>query len=736
MSSSRTLALFLTPLSILAGAVTPNFAGAACDSQDHLHWVGRPVQLSGPSFEVTYIVMTEDLAFISGTGHFPDYPNNSAIIDISDPNNLVQVGTIPAPSGWRASNYTVEGDRFYVVASEEDGPGAALSVYDIGSGTPALLGQTPLANAFRVEAEGDLLFSSEGGLTILDPTDPTNLVVLGNVSIDNRGMLAVGDLIYVATPTGFTVFDVSSPASPTAVGTWAGAAVDDWCLDGDHLYVVNGSGLEIVDVTNPGSPVTVGTYAQAAVISVAANAGRIYLGASDLILLDGSDPTAPSYVGTLDVNTTQWDLASNAEFLGVAGGFQLYAHQDVAPAAAIGSLDTGRALDLTVQNGVAYVLDDTNGFLTVDVTNSATPVLLSSDIPGRFDLIEIVGSYAYLDDWVNDALITVEISNPAAPLVVSTLPGLVGARDLRVAGDYIFATTSSSLIVISRVNPVAPSLVTSVSTNLFQTYGLEVQGDYAYVGGLLGVGVFDVSDPEAPLPVGGDFLELGRGFTEADGYLYAIGRFDPDFQSGPAGEFLYVYSLASPDAPVAIATLPIPQGPNSVPRLQVENGLLSYAAGFHGAIFIDVSDPATPTVVGQLPLDGSCYGIASSEGSAYLANRDDGLVIGQMPCPATTAVEPDGGSGIVAAMLHLSPNPTSGRTMIALRNAGDRGRGVEVFDPSGRLVRRLAWEDSRGDAAHVVWDGRDDAGRAVSPGVYFVRTTGESEAAGKVQILR
>lgn len=62
---------------------------------------------------------------------------------------------------------------------------------------------------------------------------------------------------------------------------------------------------------------------------------------------------------------------------------------------------------------------------------------------------------------------------------------------------------------------------------------------------------------------------------------------------------------------------------------------------------------------------------------------------------------------------------------------------VALYDASGRLVRTLA-TGTRSAGQHVTrWDGRDDAGNAVSSGVYFLRSkSAGSEAAVKVTVLK
>ncbi|MDH4337770.1 MAG: T9SS type A sorting domain-containing protein [Candidatus Krumholzibacteria bacterium] len=46
---------------------------------------------------------------------------------------------------------------------------------------------------------------------------------------------------------------------------------------------------------------------------------------------------------------------------------------------------------------------------------------------------------------------------------------------------------------------------------------------------------------------------------------------------------------------------------------------------------------------------------------------------------------------------------------------------LNVFDVHGRLVRALVKDQAARGARDVVWDGRDDDGRAVASGVYFYR---------------
>jgi hypothetical protein len=74
-------------------------------------------------------------------------------------------------------------------------------------------------------------------------------------------------------------------------------------------------------------------------------------------------------------------------------------------------------------------------------------------------------------------------------------------------------------------------------------------------------------------------------------------------------------------------------------------------------------------------------------------------------------------------VLHQNhPNPFNPRTLIRYDLWESAPVSLQVFDVAGRLVRRLLVGDTVGAGAHAVsWDGRDDAGRPATAGVYFYR---------------
>ncbi len=83
------------------------------------------------------------------------------------------------------------------------------------------------------------------------------------------------------------------------------------------------------------------------------------------------------------------------------------------------------------------------------------------------------------------------------------------------------------------------------------------------------------------------------------------------------------------------------------------------------------------------------------------------------------------------------PNPFGSSTGITCMLTGTETAPIQlgVFDAMGRRVRTLAEGDRSPGTFSIEWDGRDDLGRRVAPGVYFCRMAGNGQAAGRKILL-
>jgi len=99
------------------------------------------------------------------------------------------------------------------------------------------------------------------------------------------------------------------------------------------------------------------------------------------------------------------------------------------------------------------------------------------------------------------------------------------------------------------------------------------------------------------------------------------------------------------------------------------------------------------------------------------------------PQVGTSDQQPLPGPG-TGSTLSARPNPFTRATTISLAPGMAGPVELRICDNSGRLVRTLSARRS------VVWDGRNQAGQTVTPGVYFCGVSGDAKAWTKVVLSR
>jgi hypothetical protein len=101
-------------------------------------------------------------------------------------------------------------------------------------------------------------------------------------------------------------------------------------------------------------------------------------------------------------------------------------------------------------------------------------------------------------------------------------------------------------------------------------------------------------------------------------------------------------------------------------------------------------------------------------------------------CPDITGAEmPDDRKqkSEVSLRLNISPNPFTTVARFEVLGASKKSE-LQIYDVTGRKIKRLSIPNSQFPIHNYVWDGRDDGGNKVSPGVYFLKVNGKS--VGKV----
>jgi hypothetical protein len=84
------------------------------------------------------------------------------------------------------------------------------------------------------------------------------------------------------------------------------------------------------------------------------------------------------------------------------------------------------------------------------------------------------------------------------------------------------------------------------------------------------------------------------------------------------------------------------------------------------------------------------------------------------------------------SLAQATPNPTTGRTTLALTLEREGPVRLSIYAADGRVVRRLASAPMSSGPHEIVWDGKDDAGRQAASGSYYC----VSDVAGAKNVRR
>ncbi|MBE0432542.1 T9SS type A sorting domain-containing protein [candidate division WOR-3 bacterium] len=90
-----------------------------------------------------------------------------------------------------------------------------------------------------------------------------------------------------------------------------------------------------------------------------------------------------------------------------------------------------------------------------------------------------------------------------------------------------------------------------------------------------------------------------------------------------------------------------------------------------------------------------------------------------------------------ALSLQVTPNPFTKLTTVSfgIEQSAER-RELKIYDAAGRMVRDFSYAMPHAPCAmQVAWDGRDDNGRSLSSGVYFVRLSAGAQTATQKIVL-
>ncbi|HTO92511.1 MAG TPA: FlgD immunoglobulin-like domain containing protein [Candidatus Sulfotelmatobacter sp.] len=301
--------------------------------------------------------------------------------------------------------------------------------------------------------------------------------------------------------------------------------------------------------------------------------------------------------------------------------------------------------------------------------------------------VYVGGSFLTLDNNQHIHLGQVDPSSGAAgpefpPVLGDVLAMVVHSNRLYVGGQ--FGTVGSS--------PRGSGADFDLSTHALGTW------DPRATNGVVPAPIYAIAEDGNTLIIGGDFYQLGGGTRFNLGQVDDVAGSATAWAAPVTGQF---YAL---------------QGSGSRLYLGGTSGLSALDIGTLDLVAwdpqVDGYVHALAVASDRLYVGGSFY---SAGGTAYsnLATYSGGV----------TAVS---ATRDVARGLKLSANPSRGPVTIGFALPARATTDAGIYDLSGRLVRRLRSSVLEAGEQRVTWDGRDESGGRVNPGVYFARVSAGS----------
>ncbi len=484
-------------------------------------------------------------------------------------------------------------------------------------------------NAYAVEVVGDHAYLGQGqDLVVLNIADINKPSEVGRIITPSvvSAITVSGGYAYIGDGrSGLSIVDISDPASPELIGTYASiydTPAYSVVVSGQYAYVTNQfpGNLQIIDISDPSTPTLAANYdvsGQGNADGIAISGNYAYIAAGSLIILDISGPS-PQLVGVYNENGIYaLDVAVSGNYAYVADAYKGLTILNVAdPSSPVlaGSYVTENGIGytrITVSGNYAYG-GEYNSFSIIDITDPESPDLVSTYATvGNTNNFAMAGDHAYI---AGSGLEIVDIGNPSVPAHVSNYYNGDWARDVSVSGNYAYVASYNGLTIADISDPSSP--VYAGKYDIEGADEIDVQGNYAYVasGGSdsVVVSIVDVTDPAVPALTGsaGLFADNGIGIDVEGNHAFV----------GVGFPGLYILDINDPSSPQYIGDY----GPENYTQNIVVSGNYAYVLHDFELSILDISDTSSPVLVSSYPTAVS--DVAISGNHAYLA-ADDVLIL-------------------------------------------------------------------------------------------------------------
>jgi hypothetical protein len=714
------------------------------------------------------------------------------IFDISDPSSPTLVTSVIG--GGRG--LAIEGTYLYLIASN----GLSIRTYDISDPMfPTEVGHLNLSMETLCEdiaVEGNyayLALEFDGGLLVADVSDPSAPHIFSELQLPNtysEKVVVEGNYAYLTTddlygPPYLLVIDVSDPTAISAAGGLGAPGAAPWlnglAISGDYAYTFNSNSLLVADISDPTAPTWAGTGAGMSSVEDICISGDFLFAAGrptitdEIVVYDISDPTTPTPIETSAIRDGDGRVVAEGEYAYVANGYGLEVFRVFDPKFMGGNV--GRSVRVS-QGSSLNVRARLSAAQTGDVRWQAifwhgAYEWIDLPLDGSWTRVDPVGASVF---WRSThvspryganptcTLVTLEwLMEPAGIDAIVDVPDDQGGwvRLTAFRSGYDFADETEwpvtgywihqrvddgafrSTILTEGTVPTSP-LPEHLLPESFDLQRVRQYEERTFVLGGRGTvgemppGVWEVvgSIPAmqqdtytARIPTRAD--STAEGGTAWSVHVVTTHTTTPSVWFASEPDSGYSVDNIAPGVPNGLAF----DGPGTLEWDEADEEDFAYHSvyGSESETFDETATLIGYTVAPTYDVDGNTYGYYHVTTSDAAGNESDPATI-QSPSTAT----PDDHATPTVLTLHAArPNPFRTGTAIGF-DLPERCRvRVSIFDPTGQRIRTVVHGHRAPGRHHVSWDGTNDAGEGVAPGVYFARVlAGGLETSQRLVVVR
>ncbi|NQT64781.1 MAG: T9SS type A sorting domain-containing protein [FCB group bacterium] len=589
----------------------------------------------------------------------------------------------------------------------------------------------------------------------------------------------------------FLIFDISDPLNTTLLSTFSHSMeVIDFDIVNNICYLFGwGQGDCIVlDISDPLNPFILTTYSNLEsfyAVEIVENLAYCCSGI-DFRIYDFSDPYNIYLISELDgiFNSKSIYIDQNRVFIAAGSdGLLVIDVSDINNPCLIDVYDSNNspnesATYVIVSDNIAYLTDtSSNGFLFIDVSDNNN-INLIENFDGYYsnNSVSISGNLLVtVEHTGQDSIYFYDITNPSNPILLYShcpFPGLY-LRTLRTNDQYAFVCFQVGVDIMLAIYDI------SDPQNIYQTgecvieyssfiYDIVQKDSYLLIGGNHGLLVYELDNNGNPT-FNSNFSDFVSSIIDINDDIACIFHSDGlaflDVSTNPINPTLlsvwptpdyvrsinieenivfllikdigvYIVDISDIYSPILLSTISTHIYPEISQNLVVKNNTLTISdLNWNELLIYDITDLSNPVI--EKALNWNLKSVDFDVIGNYIISSNKAYGLSYLDTNYFTIIEnyltPN-----LNNFLTNYPNPFNPTTTIEFSIQNDSNIELSIYNIKGQKIKSLLKDQITAGEHSIVWNGKDDAGKQVSSGVYFykLKVNDKTELVKKCLLLK